>query len=420
MKTAIVHDWLITFGGAERLLEQILRLFPDADLFSLFDFVPPDKRGFILNKPVTTSFLQKFPKAKVKYRSYLPLMPLAIEQFDLSPYDLVISSSYAVAKGVITGPNQLHICVCCSPIRYAWDLTHQYLKESDLTSGFRSWLARFILHKIRMWDVRTANGVDEFVAISQHIARRIQKVYRRRSTVIYPPVDVTGFQLNTHKEDFYLTVSRMVPYKKVDLIVEAFSSMPDRELIVIGDGPGFEKAKQKAGSNVTLLGFQPTEIVKRYMQRARAFIFAAEEDFGIVPVEAQACGTPVIAYGKGGSLETIVDGVTGVLFYEQTPQALTAAVREFERQRLQYVPEAIRNYALRFSTENFRERFQAFVAETWRKHLRRRRVDASRRVSLVRGTEIATPAFANKNSGRKRSILDAAVPSPAEAQSVEK
>jgi len=363
MKTAIVHDWLVTYGGAERVLQSMLEEFPEADLFSLYDFIPPQERNFIMNKPVTTSFLQKFPRAKVKYRSYLPLMPLAIEQFDLSNYDLVISSSYAVAKGVITGPDQLHICMCYSPIRYAWDMMHQYLHESRLTGGPKGWLARYLLHRIRMWDYRTSNGVDEFIAISKYIARRIEKVYRRPSTVIYPPVDVAAFKLHVTKEEFYLTASRMVPYKKIDLIVEAFSSMPDKSLVVIGDGPDFSKVKKKAGRNITLLGYQSFEVLKDHMQRTRAFIFAAEEDFGIVPVEAQACGTPVIAYGKGGALETVIDGVTGLFFTEQTPEHLIDAIDRFEQRCRTFEPELIREHSLQFSTENFTKQFRQFVLE---------------------------------------------------------
>jgi len=363
MKTAIVHDWLVTYGGAERVLEQMLKCFPDADLFSLYDFIPPGERDFILNKKVDTSVLQRLPFAKKKYRSYLPLMPLAIEQFDLSDYDLVISSNYAVAKGVITGPDQLHICMCYSPIRYAWDMMHQYLRESRLTGGPKGWFARYLLHRIRMWDYRTSNGVDEFIAISKYIARRIRKVYRREATVIYPPVDVDAFELCSEKENFYLTTSRMVPYKKIDLIVEAFSSMPDKSLVVIGDGPDFDKVKKKAGRNVTLLGYQPFEVLKDHLQRARAFIFAAEEDFGIVPVEAQACGTPVIAYGKGGALETVIDGVTGLFFTEQTPEHLIDAVDRFEQRCGTFEPELIREHALQFSTENFIKQFKQFVSK---------------------------------------------------------
>ena len=368
MKTAIVHDWLVTYGGAERVLQLMLEECPGADLFSLFDFIPPQERNFIMNKPVTTSFLQKFPMAKVKYRSYLPLMPLAVEQLDLSPYDLVISSSYAVAKGVITGPDQLHICMCYSPIRYAWDMMHQYLHESRLTGGPKGWLARYLLHRIRMWDYRTSNGVDEFIALSKYIARRIEKVYRRPSTVIYPPVDVDAFKLHVTKGEFYLTASRMVPYKKIDLIVEAFSSMPDKSLVVIGDGPDFDKVKKKAGRNITLLGYQPFEVLKNHMQRARAFIFAAEEDFGIVPVEAQACGTPVIAYGKGGALETVIENETGLFFHEQSLKGVVDAVHRFERIRDGFDPHTIRRNALRFSKERFRREFNSFVDKAISKH----------------------------------------------------
>ena len=360
MKVAIVHDWLVTYAGAERVLEQMINQFPDADLFSLVDFLPENERGFIKNKPVKTSFIQNLPKARKKYRSYLPLMPLAVEQFDLSGYDLVISSSHCVAKGVITGPDQRHICMIYTPVRYAWDLQHQYLRESGLDHGFKGKIAKMVLHYIRMWDLRTANGVDEYIAISDYIARRVWKCYRRKSTVIYPPVDVEKFTLFEQKEDFYLTASRMVPYKKIDLIVEAFASMPDKKLIVIGDGPDYEKIKAKATSNVTLMGYQPFEVLRDHMQRAKAFVFAAEEDFGIAPVEAQACGTPVIAYGKGGALETVVEGETGMFFEEQTATSLTNCIKKFELSCDSYICSNINDNAKRFSTENFARNFLEF------------------------------------------------------------
>lgn len=365
MKVAIVHDWLVSIAGAEKVLEQILRALPNADLFSLVDFIPPKKRAFIYNKRVHTSFIQKLPLAKKKYRSYLSLMPLAVEQFDLSNYDLIISSSHAVAKGVITGPNQLHISYVHSPIRYAWDLQHQYLKESNLNKGIKGLIAKYMLHKIRLWDYRTAAGVDEFIANSYFIARRIRKVYRRQATVIYPPVDVQAFDYNDQKEDYYVTASRMVPYKKMDLIVEAFSQMPDKQLIVIGDGPDFEKIEAKATDNITLKGYLPFSKMKEYMQKAKAFVFAAEEDFGITPVEAQACGTPVIAYGKGGTLET-VNGLdnnkpTGIFFKEQTTDSLVKAVTTFEKKGSQIKLLDCRENALRFSTDRFLQEFQDFV-----------------------------------------------------------
>lgn len=370
MRVAIVHDWLVTYAGAERVLEQILACFPNADLFSLVDFLPALNRAFIFNKPVKTSFIQGLPFAKTKYRSYLPLMPLAVEQFDLSGYDLVISSSSAVAKGILVGPDQLHLCMCYSPIRYAWDLQFQYLRESNLESGLKSWLARFLLHKVRLWDVRTANSVDHFIAISHFIGRRIEKAYRRDSTVIYPPVDIFGFTLQPIKEDFYLTASRMVPYKKISMIIESFSLMPDKRLIVIGEGPEYEKCKMVAGPNVKLMGWQPFQVLKDHMQRAKAFIFAAEEDFGITPLESQACGTPVIAFGKGGVLETIqgLDSKhpTGVFFNEQTPVAIKTAVELFESEGGRISPENCRESALRFSPQRFRLEFTEFVNNKWK------------------------------------------------------
>jgi glycosyltransferase involved in cell wall biosynthesis len=374
MKVAIVHDWLVTYAGAEKVLEGLLKIYPEADLFSTVDFIPSDQRSFIMNKPVTTTFIQKLPFARKKYRQYLPFMPLAIEQLELSSYDLIISSSHAVAKGVLTGPDQLHVSYVHSPIRYAWDLQHQYLRESRLDKGIKGWVAKIMLHQIRLWDYRTSNGVDYFIANSDFIARRINKVYRRDADVIYPPVDVSSFALEQQKDDFYVTASRMVPYKKMDLIVEAFSEMKDKKLIVIGEGPDFEKIKRKAGSNVTLLGYQPFEVLLDHMQRAKAFVFAAEEDFGITPVEAQACGTPVIAFGKGGSLETVV-GVdnpnpTGVFYKEQSVESLKKAISQFENQIDLFDPNIIRRNALRFSPEQFRQKFENFVNDKYKGYIK--------------------------------------------------
>ena len=365
MRVAIIHDWLTIYAGAERILEQILAVFPDADLFSMVDFLPKDQRGFIRDKRITTSFIQKFPFAQTRYRQYLPLMPLAIEQFDLSAYDLVISNSYAVAKGVLTGPDQLHVCLCCSPMRYAWDLQHQYLAESGLNKGLKAWPVRWLLHRLRLWDMRTANQVDGFIAVSRFIARRIRKVYRRAATVIYPPVDVRTFTLHKRKEDFYLVVSRLVPYKKIDLIVETFSGMPEKKLVVIGDGPDKKKVCAKAKANIRILSYQPVEIVRDYMQRARAFVFMAEEDFGIAPVEAQACGTPVIAYGKGGLTETIIPGETGLLFPAQSSESMMQAVAAFESGGCSFDPERIRKNAERFSAERFRQEFAEQIEREW-------------------------------------------------------
>ena len=371
MKVAIIHDWLVGYAGAERVLEQLVQMFPEADLYAMVEFLPDELRGFIQHKPVQTSFVQRLPLARKKYRAYLPLMPLAVEQFDLSGYDLVISSSHAVAKGVITGPDQLHISYVHSPMRYAWDLQHQYLRESGLSRGLKGWIAKWFLHRMRLWDLRTANGVDLFLANSRFIARRIDKVYRRKASVVYPPVDVAGFSLCESKDDFYLTASRMVPYKRIDLIVEAFSSMPLKKLVVIGDGPDFQSLKAAAGPNVTFLGYQPGSVLKDHLQRARAFVFAAEEDFGIIPVEAQACGTPVIAYGKGGALETVrgLDdpNPTGVFFARQEAAAIVDAVQRFERHSGSILPSSCRDNALRFSNERFRKEFRQLVESELRR-----------------------------------------------------
>jgi len=365
MKIAIVHDWLVTYAGAERVLAGLLETWPEADLYAVIDFLSDEDRTHLGGKRATTTFIQQLPKAKTHYQKYLPLMPLAIEQLDMSAYDLVISSSHAVAKGVLTGPNQLHISYVHSPIRYAWDLQHQYLHEASLDHGLRAKLARMLLHYMRMWDQRTASGVDEFVANSHFIGRRINKSYRRESTVIYPPVDTRQFTLHAAKEDYYLTASRMVPYKRIPMIVEAFSRMPDKKLIVIGSGPEMDKAKELATPNVTLMGYQSFAVLLHHMQRARAFVFAAEEDFGIAPIEAQACGTPVIAYGRGGVLET-VRGIdhpepTGIFYREQTPESLMAAVAHFESEAHHIKPETCRTSAERFSTERFRQEIKTFV-----------------------------------------------------------
>ena len=377
MKIAIVHDWLYTYAGAEKVLEQIIQCFPQADLFSLIDFIPAGERGFIQNKTVTSSFIQRMPFAKTKHRHYLPLMPLAIEQLDVSSYDVVISSSHAVAKGILTGPNQLHICYCHSPIRYAWDMQHQSLREAGITSGLKSWLTRYILHKIRLWDYRTANGVDSFVANSKFIARRIFKVYRRDASVIYPNVDVDKFTLQSEKQDYYLTASRLVPYKKIVLIAEAFALMPDKKLKIVGTGPDQKKIADlvATAANIEYLGFVEDAGLVSLMQNAKAFVFAAEEDFGIIPVEAQACGTPVIAYGRGGSLETInglgSESPTGVFFAEQSTAAVIAAVAQFEAQTV-ITPENCRQNALRFSVSRFRTEFTQFVEQKYQEFCERK------------------------------------------------
>lgn len=365
----IVADWLVTYAGAERVIKEFVDLYPDSELYSVVDFLSDESREHFHGKKTKTTFIQSLPSSKKKYQKYLPFMPMAIEQLDVSSHDIVLSSSHAVAKGVLTGPDQLHISYVHSPIRYAWDLQHQYLKEAGLDKGVKGLVAKWILHKIRIWDSRTANGVDHFIANSKFIARRIKKVYGRDADVIYPPVDVERFTLCHAKDDYYFTASRLVPYKRIDLIVEAFSQMPDKKLVVIGDGSEMSKIKSKAGKNIEILGYQPNHVMEEHMRKAKAFVFAAEEDFGITPVEAQACGTPVIAFGKGGTLETIrpygVQDSTGLFFDKQTVDSLVSAINKFESISDAISPYSCRNNALRFSNERFQNEMREYIKTKW-------------------------------------------------------
>lgn len=370
-KISVVHEWLLSYAGSEQVTAKILDLFPQSKLFAVVDFLTDKQRTFFDGRQAVTTFIQKLPGAHKHYQKYLPLMPLAVEQLDVSEADIVISSAHAVAKGVLTGPDQLHISYVHSPMRYAWDLQHQYLRESGLNKGIKGWITKWLLHKLRIWDYRTANGVDHFIANSQFIARRIKKIYGRDATVIYPPVAVDDFLCVVQKEDFYFTASRMVPYKKMDLIVEAFTKMPDKKLVVIGDGGEYKKIADLANghSNITLLGYQSFDVLKSHMQRAKAFVFAAEEDFGITPVEAQACGTPVIAFGKGGALETVrplgVDSPTGIFFDTQSVASLCAAVKSFEEKQHMFIAANCRINAEQFSTQRFEREFFEFVEAKW-------------------------------------------------------
>ena len=365
MKKALIHDWYYVNGGAEKVLNAINASWNDFEHFALVDFLNDSDRDFILNgKSVNTSFIQNLPTAKSNHRKFLQWFPYAIEQFDLREYDLVLSSSASIAKGVLTNQNQLHICYCHSPMRYAWDLYHQYLEDAKLTKGLKSIYAKYVLHKMRNWDISSVSRVDEFIANSNYIAKRIKKIYNRESTVIYPPVDVNKFTLQEDKSDYYFTASRMVPYKKIELIVRTFNNLPNKKLIVSGDGPEFSNIKKIAKSNITLLGFRSSDVLKEHLQNAKAFVFAAEEDFGIIPVEAQACGTPVIGYGKGGLLETVIDGETGVYFSEQTEASIIKAVNKFET--LKFDHNLIRNHALKFSKERFIKEITTFVEQKYK------------------------------------------------------
>ena len=368
MRTAIIHEWFVKHAGSERVVEQMLMAYPDADLFSLVDFLEGPLRSFIQHKSVNTSFIQALPFARSHFRQYLPFMPLAIEQFDLSDYDLVLSSHHAVAKGVITRADQLHISYVHTPIRYGWDLQHQYLNSIDRRNGqwtVRSLLTRVILHYMRLWDVACANRVDFFLANSQYVARRIWKTYRRPAKVIYPPVLVDRFKPQRQRDDFYFVLSRFVPYKRVDIIVSAFTQL-GLPLIVVGDGPEQSRIEQLAGPNVTLLPPQPEDAIADYMNRCKAFVYAAEEDFGIAPVEAQAAGAPVIAYGKGGVLETVIPGKTGILFGEQTSESVVQAIQHFESGHVTLERDHLYENAARFGPERFQQELYGFIEQAWR------------------------------------------------------
>lgn len=364
LRVAIVHDWLELYAGSERVLKHLLRLYPQADVYSLVDFLTEADRAQIGLKSTRTTFIQRFPGARKHFRAYLPLFPLAVEQLDISSYDLVISSSHSVAKGVICGPDQTHVSYCHSPMRYVWDLQHQYLREHGMTAGMKSWVARASLHYLRMWDVRTANGVDAYAANSLYVAERIRRIYGRDATVVYPPVDVDSFRVRSDKEDFYVTVSRLVPYKHIGVIVDAFSQIPDKRLVVIGDGPQLKAIEKRAAPNIEMLGHQPHDVVQDHVARAKAFIFAAEEDFGIAPVEAQAAGTPVIAYGRGGVTESVIARKTGLFFGEQTPASIRGAIAAFESGRYTFDATEIRANAERFSPEVFARGMQDLVERT--------------------------------------------------------
>lgn len=359
---ALVHEWLSIIAGSEKVVGELLAIYPDADLFTLVDFFDDEARKLIHGKRAQTSFIQHLPFSKTSFRSYLSFMPLAVEQFDVSKYDVVISSHHAVAKGVLTHQNQLHICYCHSPMRYAWDFYHEYLREAKLDKGLRGMIAKMLLHYLRIWDVASANRVDAFVANSHYIARRIKRVYNREATVIYPPVDVEKFECKSNKDEYYLAVARFVPYKKVDVIVEAFARMPDKKLVLIGEGD--KTILKNATRNIEVIGFQAFESLKAHLASAKAFVYAAEEDFGITIVEAQSCGTPVIAFGKGGAAETVIDGKTGILFFKQTAESLMEAIKEFEQTAFDAV--AIRKNAERFNRTVFAENMKTFIDEKYR------------------------------------------------------
>ena len=379
MKKALIHDILVQSGGAEKCVESFTNIWDDFDIFTLVDNLSDqDRERMLKGKKTTTSFIQKLPFSKKLFRHYFSFYPIAVEQFDFSEYDLILSSSFSACKGVLTRPNQIHISYVYSPVRYAWDLYHQYLKEAKLESGLKSIIIKWMLFKFRNWDAGTANRPDYYIAISHYIAKRIKKLYNKEALVIYPPVDCSNFTIGKTTGNYYFTTSRMVPYKKMDLIVEAFKYMPDKKLIVGGDGPDFKKIKKIASKNVELLGFLETNRLISYIQNAKAFIFAAEEDFGIAPIEAQACGVPVIAFGKGGALETIIGNYssqnevaksdTGVFFEKQTVEELIKAIEVFEKNQDKFNKETIRNQALKFDTKRFEIEFKTTIDTIIKNH----------------------------------------------------
>ena len=367
-RIAVVHEWLLDYAGSERVLREILEVFPRADLFALVDQPDEELRAAIPRRAKATTFLRYFPAPRRWLRYYVPLMPLAVEQLDLSGYEIVISSNHVVAKGVRTRPGQLHVSYVHTPMRFAWDLQDEYLRAAGLEHGPLAWAARATLHRLRLWDARTASRVDAFVANSTHVAGRIRKAYGRDAEILHPPVDVSAFTPGDRKENFYLAVSRLEAYKRTDLLVDAFRGMPDRQLVVIGEGPERQRLSSTAPPNVVFRGRLPTPEVHSHMRLARAFLFAGIEDFGIVMAEAQACGTPVVAFAQGGALDIVrADSPrpTGLLFAEQKPEALIEAVRRFESMPARYSAGACRENAMRFDRNLFRRRFEALVQGHW-------------------------------------------------------
>jgi len=360
--TAIVHEWFSSYAGSERVVESFTNIWPDADVFTLADLMTEKERKIILkSKPPKTSFIQNLPFAKTKHRWYLPIFPFAIERFNFSKYDFIISSSHAVTKGLRKRPDQLHISYCHSPMRYAWDNAELYLSQANISKGLKGYASRAVINYLRKWDLKTASRPDFLVANSEFIAGKIKRIYNRNSDVIYPPVDVDKFDPTFKKDNYYLTASRMVPYKRVDLIVEAFSKMSNKKLIVVGDGPELKNIKSKASANIEFQGYLESDALKSLMQGAKAFVFAAEEDFGIAVVEAMACGTPVIAFKKGGTGESVINGKTGIQFSEQNPESITDAIKEFEKRIDSFDVQYIRKHAEKFNRTNFEENIKKYV-----------------------------------------------------------
>ena len=357
MRVALIHYWLINMRGGERVLEALCRMFPQADIFT--HVVDRAKLSpFLQQRNIHTTFIQRLPASTRLYQKYLPLMPFALEQLDLTDYDLIISSESGPAKGVLTRADSTHVCYCHTPMRYLWDFYPQYLAEASVPVRL---LMRPLCTGLRQWDVLSANRVDHFVANSVTVARRIRKHWRREAHVVYPPVDTETFiQLSQPRQDFYLCLGQLVEYKKVSLAVQACSRLA-RPLVVAGDGACRKALEAQAGPTVRFVGRQSLENVRQLYGQCKALLFPGEEDFGMVPVEAMATGAPVLAYGRGGATETVLDGETGLLFAEQSVDALCAAILEFERRRADFDPQRIREHALSFDEARFRSAMQAEI-----------------------------------------------------------
>lgn len=365
LKVALVHDWLTNMGGAENVVSYFMDIYKDAPIYTSM-YIRENLSEPFQNANIIPSFLQKKVKGtKVNHQKYFPFMPMAFESFDLNEFDVVLSSCSSCSKGIITNPGTMHVCYCHTPIRYVWEFYYDYIENMDSIGAkgkIKKDLVKYFMNYMRTWDFVASNRVDYFIANSQYVASRIWKHYRRESTVIYPPADIDKFKPIDVDEEYFLCVSRLVPYKRIDLVVEVFNEL-GLPLVVIGGGSELEKIKAMAKSNVKVMGRQPDEVIKEHYAKCRAFIFPGEEDFGITPVEAQASGRPVIAYGKGGALETVIDEKTGVFFKEQTVESLKEAVLRF--QKMSFDKNVIRAHAEEFSIESFKGKMRCFVEEKY-------------------------------------------------------
>lgn len=364
-KVALVFDWMTTSGGAERVNLVLHKLFSKAPIFTSV-YNPKKLKGFE-SSDINTSFIQKLPFAKTKHQYYLDLMPYAFEQFDLSDYDIVISSSHSCAKGIITKPETLHICYCHSPMRYAWDDWHNYVNNYKMNPILK-FIGKKHLHKLRIWDRLSAERVDHFIANSNTTKKRIAKYYKKFSKIIHPMIEVKDFELNLkNNRDYYLAVGRLTPYKKFGLIVDSFNKN-GKPLKIVGNGVEYSQLKKRAKSNIEFLQFIPDEELKQIYGNAKAFIFPQIEDFGITPLEAMATGTPVIAFNQGGALETVVENETGIFFDKQTVSSLNSAIEKFEKIEKTFDRNKIRKHVEKFDTENFENQLMDFIAEKWESH----------------------------------------------------